>query len=683
MKILASRIKARSMAVAAMLLVMICGGIGATAQRKGTVNSGPVSTTPRKPGSAWVLDTPLGIREPSTIDTLLYNYQRKFVPALTYDAYATTGQFSGPGLSMIYFDRPGQLPFFFNNAVPGWIPTFETTKFYNVYIPMTLLTYNFATGRESHEDLLQAEFAGNVNRRIGVGAWVKYPYTKGSYADQATKGLNFGATFYYTGDHYQAQAMYSHYRHINKENGGITDDRYITNPAEVQGGVNEIEPKSIPVRLTDVHNVLSGQQFYMSHAYCVGFYRDITQEGDSIERKELVPVTKFIYSLDFNENKRRLRADNPETAHDFWENTYFNSIQTDEYAKHISVANTFGIQMVEGFQKWAPFGLSAWVTYDYDKYWYLLNFPQPDEDGNPGAGSENLTPTPEGVNLQPTATRNRLWVSGRIEKQKGRVIRYYADAKFGLVGEAAGELDIRGNFTTRFRLGKDTVEVAAEGFFKNLTPDWTQRHYSGNHFIWDNDFGKIRSFNVGGHLYIPWTRTLIKVGFENLQNMVYFNQNSLPEQYGGSIQVFSAQLDQKLQFGIWNWNNRITYQATSDKVRLPLPQLTVYSNMYLDFRIAKVLQVQLGVDCDYYTKYNGMMYQPATMSFHVQGDNPQQVGNYAFCNAYLTCKLSKTRFFVMCSHVNQGLFGKNYFSMPGYPVNPRQFRLGVSIDFAN
>lgn len=654
----------------------------ATAQTRGQ-DSG--QTTEKKyypPGSAWTLATQLGIHEPSTIDTLQYDYQSQFVPAMTYDAYATTGQLTGPGLSMIYFDRPDRSSFFFNDAIQPWIPSFRKTKFYNVYIPMTLLSYNFSTGREIHSDLLRAEFAGNVNKRIGIGANFTYPYTKGCYTDQAVKGTNFGLTFYYNGDHYQTQMFYNQYRHVNKENGGITDDLYITDPAAVQGGVDHIDSKSIPVRLSDVHNILNGQEFYMTHAYCLGFYRDITQPGDTIERRELVPVTKFVYSFDLDRNKRRFLSRNATKAAEFWEHTYFNGNETDEKDNHLSIRNTFGIQMIEGFQKWFPFGLSAWVTYDYDRYSYDQLLPATDTDGNPGSGSEDLTPLPEGFDSNPKANRSRLWVSGRLEKQKGKVIRYFADARFGLLGDAVGEVDVRGNFTTRFRLGKDTVEIAAEGFFKNLEPDWTLRHYAGNHFVWNNNFGKIRSFRAGGHLYIPWTRTRIGVDFENVQNMVYFNSACLPEQYGGSVQVFSARLDQELRFGIWNWNNRITYQATSDKNRLPLPELSVYSNMFLQFRIA-TLQVQLGVDCDYYTRYRGMLYQPATMSFHVQGDNAKWVGNYPLCNVYLNCKLYKTRFFVMCSHVNQGWFSRDYFSMPGYPVNPRQLRLGVSIDFAN
>ncbi|MDE5942387.1 MAG: putative porin, partial [Muribaculaceae bacterium] len=73
--------------------------------------------------------------------------------------------------------------------------------------------------------------------------------------------------------------------------------------------------------------------------------------------------------------------------------------------------------------------------------------------------------------------------------------------------------------------------------------------------------------------------------------------------------------------------------------------------------------------------------QPATLSFYYQRNT--DIGNYPFGNDYLHFKLSKTRFYLMMSHVNQGLTGTNYFSMPHYPMNPRRFQLGLSIDFAN
>jgi len=59
------------------------------------------------------------------------------------------------------------------------------------------------------------------------------------------------------------------------------------------------------------------------------------------------------------------------------------------------------------------------------------------------------------------------------------------------------------------------------------------------------------------------------------------------------------------------------------------------------------------------------------------------VGNFINSDVYLTCKLYKVRFFAMVSNLSQGWFSKGYFSLPHYPIDPRQFRVGLMIDFAN
>lgn len=207
------------------------------------------------------------------------------------------------------------------------------------------------------------------------------------------------------------------------------------------------------------------------------------------------------------------------------------------------------------------------------------------------------------------------------------------------------------------------------------------KNYVSNHFVWHNDFGKIRRFRAGGRLNIPHTSTFIDVGFETLDNYIYFDNQGLPTRADGNIQVFSATLRQNLAFRALHWDNTVTYQTSSNSTAIPLPKLAVYSNLYLNFKIAKVLSVQLGMDCNYYTRYRAMAYNPATMTFHAQDE--VEVGNYPYMNAYATFKLSKTRFFVMMSHINQGWFSKDYFSLAHYPLNPSKFQLGLSVDFAH
>lgn len=631
--------------------------------------------TVRKPGNAWTVDKTLGTHYKSTIDTLPYNYQKQAIPSMVTDAYATTGNLGAEGQTQIFFERNPHSDFFFNDALKAWMPSIETTKFYNVYIPMTLLSYNFGGNKKSNQDRLRAIFAGNVNRRIGVGANLDYLYSKGSYESQAAKDFNFGFTTYYNGDRYQVQAFYNHYNMLNKENGGITNDLYILDPAELQGGVSKIDPKNIPTRLSAAHTKVWGQELYINQAFNLGFWKE-EAVNDTLTREVYVPVTKFLWTFDYQNARHKFSNTNATQAQDFWQNFYLNAQETNDKTSYWKMQNTLGVQLIEGFQKWAKFGLSAYASYEIRKYTQMtdsVTMLSPLPDG--------LTPLPQGVTIDPNGTQNLLWVGGRITKQQGSILTYNADAKFGLIGDVIGDIDISGDIATRFKLFGDTVSIKANGHFRNTAQPYLIQHYISNNFAWDNDFGKTRSFKVGGELTIPWTRTIISAGFENIQNHVYFDKNGLPTQEKDNIQVFSATLLQRIKFGIWNWDNSITYQTSSKSEVIPIPTLAIYSNMYLFFKAFKDLYVQFGVDCNYYTRYYAPVYQPATMTFHIQDE--MKIGNYPFMNVYLTCKLKKTRFFVMFSHVNQGWFSKEYFSMPHYPLNPRRLQFGISVDFAN
>lgn len=661
------------------LLTAVCTGNASAQDAVGgfkTLNQ-PKSgkKTPRKPGSAWTLEMPLGFRKLSTIDTLLYNYQRQAVPSLATDAYASTGNLGGPGIDMIFFNRPDGRPFFFADALYQWLPSAFDAKYYNVYIPMTLLSYNTGGSKQNAQDRLRGVFAGNVNRRIGLTATVDYLYSKGSYQGQSTKDLSFTAGGYYAGDRYEVQAMYAHYNMLGKENGGITDPLYITDPAVLQAGVSKIEPLSIPVNLQDAHSRVSGQQLMVNQAYNVGYWRK-EEVNDTLTRDVYVPVTKFVWTLGWQTSRHVFHNEDTDGAEKFWKNRYLTTGVTHDNTYASTLSNTVGIELLEGFRKWARFGLSAFITHELRHYAQTAYTASPEESSESG-----LTPLPEGFSISPKANRNLVWVGGELAKRKGSILTYAARARFGLIGDVAGDIDLRGAVATRFRLLSDSAGVSAYARFRNQSQPYLLQHYISNHFAWNNDFGKTRSLRIGGEINLRRTGTTISAGVENLQNYVYFDRNSLPRQYGKSVRIFSASLKQNLRFGIWNWRNSLTYQATSNADVIPLPALSVYSNMYLEFTAFKVLRAQIGVDCNYYTRYRGLDYQPATMTFHTCGD--ARVGNYIWMDAYATFKLKKVRFFVMVSHVNQGLFSKDYFAMPLYPMNPRKFQLGLSIDFAD
>lgn len=625
------------------------------------------------PSYAWSLIEPLGLREPATIDTTMVNYYRGSIPSLVSDAWTTTGNLGGEGINEIWSERPVVSDFFFRDALLPWILTADKMKFYNTRIPMTLLSFNTGGGRETTQDRLKAIFSGNINRRAQVGANLDYLYSKGSYANQATKDLTWGVNGSYLGDRYEFQGFYNHYNLLNKENGGITDDLYITDPAKLQGGVSSIDSKSIPVNLNDAHNRYVGGQLYLNNRYKVGYreyHRD--PETDTIVSSTYIPVMSFIWTLDYTHGKHLFIDGGSSASGRFFDYTYLSPSGTRDETRYFSLKNTFGVSMLEGFQKWAKFGLAAYVTHELQRYTQT-----PDTLGR----IEGLDPFPAGISvIDHVKTINMLKVGGQLTKQRGSLLTYRAGVEFGLIGTAAGDVNANGQLTTKIPLPFDSIAVSAYGEFDNRHAPYLLTNYLSNHFIWQQDLPKTQRYKFGGAITVPRTNTHIGVGVENITNLLYWNSENIPTAADNNVQVLSVRLNQGLHYRAFHWENSVTVQKSSREEVLPLPVVAIYSNMYALFNIA-TLKVQFGIDCDYYTSFYAPLYQPATMSFHVQ--NIKKVGNYPFMNLYANMKLGKARFYVMMSHINQGMTGNNYFSMPGYPLNPRRFQLGISVDFAN
>ena len=641
------------------------------------VNNAAKDSMPQVVSSAWTITQPLGQRFESTIDTLQYNFYQKFIPSNQSIAYATTGNYGAPGMTQIFFDRKHGNEFFFEDVIETWITKVKNQKYYNTGVPMTLLSYATGGTKYNNQDRFDGIFSGNINKKAQVGAMVDYIYSKGNYDYQATKNFMWGINGSYIGDRYEMQAFYNSYNMLNKENGGITDDRYLTNPAQVQGGETKVDAKTIPTNLTKAHSRLVGHNFFMNHRYKVGYYHTWKDSvNDTIEHREYIPVTSFIWTMDFKTNTHRFLNENVKEDQTFFKDCYLSLSGTDERTEYTQFTNTLGISLLEGFNKYAKFGLAAYATYEIRKYKQvadsMLYFANRDA---------NLTPAPDFV-IPGKNTDNVAWIGGQLTKQRGSILTYSADARLGVLGCVAGDVNISGNITTRIPLFGDSVKISGYGYFRNEEVPYLLQNFVSNHYIWKNDFGKTRRVRVSGSLVIPHSRTHINVGVENLQNYVYFNNSALPTQCGDNIQVFSASAEQNFAFRALHWDNKLTYQTSTDETVLSLPKFAVYSNLYLKFKIAGVLNVQFGVDGNYYTSYYAPSYNPATMAFHTQ--NEVKCGNFLWMNAYANMKLKKARFFAMFTHVNQGLFGgNNYFAIPHYPLNGRKFQFGVSVDFAN
>jgi hypothetical protein len=169
---------------------------------------------------------------------------------------------------------------------------------------------------------------------------------------------------------------------------------------------------------------------------------------------------------------------------------------------------------------------------------------------------------------------------------------------------------------------------------------------------------------------------------ESIQNYVYFNREGLPEQFGSNLQVLSARLRQDIHFKALGWENEAVWQLSSDPGVLPLPQISAHTNLYVHFKLAKVLTVQVGADVYYHTLYNAPYYEPATQQFRIQDE--KKIGNYPLINGYINFHLKQARFFAMFYNLGSSFIDEPaYFSLLHYPLNPMILKLGVAVVFNN
>lgn len=399
-------------------------------------------------------------------------------------------------------------------------------------------------------------------------------------------------------------------------------------------------------------------------------------------KNEFVPVTSFIHTMQFDNYRRIYQA--YKTPTDFYANTYtidepLTGDSIYDKTRYYSLKNTFAISLLEGFNKWAKSGLKAFIASE------LRHFTLPNTTGSTSYNEHNLS------------------IGAQLSKAQGKTFHYNATAETWLTGEDAGQLKLDASADLNFKLFGDTLSLTANGFFHRLNPTFYYRHYHSRHAWWDNNsMSKMLHTRLQGILHYQKTRTTLRIGIDEINNYAYFassytvnngnrvNHAITVHQYGGAINLITVALSQDFTLGPLNWESVITYQKSNNKTVVPVPDFNIYSNLYIKFKIARVLSCDFGADVRYFTKYFAPDYNPGLGQYTVQTntatdgtDSRIEIGNYPVANVYANFHLKHTRFFIMMSHVNAGTGKKNYFFTPHYPLNQRILRFGLSWNFFN
>ena len=616
---------------------------------------------------AWQLDPWTGIADTvPTVDTSYMHLPMRDVLNDYSISNNTNSNLISPTQSRIYFDRQRKADFIFADAYAPYIITPQNVKFYHTTTPYSSVGYKkgFVTNLDQND--ISFMFTGNVSRRTNLGMTIDYLNSYGRFANQEGKTV-FGSVFgSYNGDHYSLQAAFTWNTLSNFENGGLS------NPNDLQGS---LKPEDMPVKMKGMSafRYLSG---YLNHYYSICVererkvnYRERDEEGNWVKKDsikiEYVPVTTFRHVFETTDATKRY-VEKP-TVKGFYSDIYRDSVATNDTAACLTIKNTLSVTFEEEFNTWLKFGAIVYAMNETQRH--ILR--------------DSIIPPPSiNDSICHTQWTNNLYIGGALYKNRGKHIHYGFDGNVCLLGYKLGEFQVNGHLDAGFRLGKDSMTLAAHAYFKNETPDFYLQHYRSNHYQWENDFNKTLRFHIGGEVAYPtqWVKPKLKVAFENITQHIYFDENGLPQQMNGNIQLLSADLQLNLTTPWVNLDNRVVYQHTSSAY-LPLPALTMYNNLYYHGTWVKALDVQIGVDMRFFTKYYAPVLNPALGQFCIQ--NQEQVGNYPVMNVYANfyVKHIRLKLFAQYQHFNASFMNKQYFSMPNYPMAPDMFRAGLSWHF--
>ena len=640
------------------LTLIICMTVGVTASEKA------VPTVIK----AWNLDQWTGVAD--TLQGIDSSYLHLPMRDVLNDySISNTGNSNliSPVQSRVYFARKKPTDFIFADAYAPYIITPQQVKFYHTTTPYSTIAYKKGFVTNLGQNDISFSFTGNVSRRTNLGMTIDYLNSYGRYANQEGKTV-FGSVFgSYNGDHYSLQAAFTWNTLKNFENGGLQ------NVNDLQG---LLKHEDMPVKMQGMSGLryLSG---YLNHYYSICVererkvnYRKRNDEGawekkDSI-KIEYVPVTTFRHIFEVNDaTKRYVEKD----AQGFYPNTYYNQKSTADSAACLSIKNTLSVTFEEEFNTWLKFGATVYAMNETQRHLSLLPIYSDSVGLPPDIIFENRW-------------TNNTYIGGALYKNRGKHIHYGFDGNVCLVGYKLGEFQVNGHIDGGFKLGKDSLTIAAKAFFRNETPDYYLQRYRSNHYEWDNDFNKQYRLHIGGEIAYPtkWIKPRLKVSFENITQYIYFDTDGTPKQLDGSIQVLAADLQLNLTTPWFNLDNNVVYQMSSSD-KMPLPTLVMYNNLYYHGTWVKVLDVQIGVDMRFFTKYYAPVLNPALGQFCVQND--VQIGNYPVMSAYANFYVRKLRLklFAQFQHFNASFMNKQYFEMPNYPMAPGMFRAGLSWHF--
>jgi hypothetical protein len=567
------------------------------------------------------------------IDMALDNFQKS--PNRNYlgnSGAADVGLFNNYTFSQLGFN-------YSKNNFKNYFYTKENLKFFQTHTPYTDLFYLAGSKREQQFNMT---FSHNVKENWNIAVNFFRIRSEGFYLRQKTNDNFISLTSNYRSKDNRYVILFGiMYNYVqNNENGGISNDSLFENGAI-------LDKKLLDINLQNANRANLNRSFFINQYFNFG-----KKTGDSLTNAIVNPYSRLLLSTLYEDNLLEYKDSNP--TNDFYYNVFYDSISTYDSTYNLKFENELSWNRLDnkkhrGFRDLIGVGFSA-----KDQF---IRIKQRDID----------------------TTFNNIIFGGELYNMySNRAFWWRFRVKYDLFGYNKNDYDLSASFK---KMLFDSLATVAFNFSShNYSPDFMYVNYSSNHFRWRNSFQKILENGADLNFSIVKYKFNFAIGYKEYTNSVYFDNYAVSRQYQGKVPVFSADLYKNFSFFNWHLNNSIRYQNVPDSTIIRLPKLVLeHSLFYENSLLKKALIIQIGASLFFVSEYYSNAYMPATAQFYLQDD--KKYGNYPFIDFFINAKIKSVRIFFKIDHLNSGWMGNKYQITPGYPMNDRAFKLGISWRF--
>ena len=633
-----------------------------------------------------------------------YNYHFNEYPFYKEDINTTWLGVSGsPEMTYNYFKRTQTDNAIFYTPLQRYSYSPETLPNYNTKTPHTELAYwgTLFANKEKEESNIRVLTTQNILPELNLTLEFRRFGGNGILKREDTNNRNVVIASNYMGKRYLMHTGYIYNKVARSENGGIVDNFWIRDTT--------VDAREIDIYLKNASSTTKKNTLFLDQSYRIPFtflenlkgrkerkrqeaVRDsIMTSGDSlaiaalleeeaIELEEAqVPadtVNKDITTAIIGHSSeysvfRRIYQDDISTSDDlgrqfFNDRFYLNPTRSADSLRVMKFENRFFIRL----QPWKSDAIVSKLDVGIgDKLANYFTFNTADYV----QGSSNTL-------------LNSTYLYAGARGQYKKYFTWDARGEYTFLGYEINDFGIHANLAFSaypFRRDKKsplTLKAHFETTFKE--PDYYEQHLCTNHYMWNNEFGKISSTKIGAALEIPRWDLHASFDYALLSNNIYYDTEGIVRQNTDPMSVMTASL--RKDFIVWKFHldHQALFQLSSNKDVIPLPMLALNLRYYLQFDVVKkVMQMQIGANAAFTTKWYAPAFNPVLGVFHNQ--NVAEYGNCPYIDAFVNIQWKRACIFVKIVNVNMGWPNKSadYFSAAGYIAPQRAIKFGISWPF--